>query len=121
MTTSTHQTLAEALGPRFYWLCRCEGFRVDGPEGRIGLVEAVMFRIRPDEPDALIVRAGMFGRRLVIVPIEDVADVVPRRERILLSRTPDLAGGDFVTDVRTRLRRLAAEQHAAGIHPGPAA
>jgi hypothetical protein len=115
MTTSTHQDLAEALGPRFYWLCRCEGFRVEGPEGRLGLVEAVMFRVRPDVPDALIVRAGVLGRRLVIVPIEDVADVLPRRERIVLSRTPDLAGGDFVSEVRSRLRRLAAEQHPAGI------
>jgi hypothetical protein len=28
--------------PRFdtdYWLCRCEGFEVDTPEGRLGIVE----------------------------------------------------------------------------------
>lgn len=108
-TTRKASSLQEALGPRFYWLCRCEGFRVESPEGRFGLVEAVMFRVRPDEPDALIVRAGVLGRRLVIVPIEDVADIAPRRERVILTRVPDFSSVDFLTDVRTRLRRLAAE------------
>jgi len=114
----TRETLSlqEKLGPRFYWLCRCEGFRVESPEGRFGLVEAVMFRIRPDEPDALIVRAGVLGHKLVIVPIEDVDDIAPRRERVILKRVPELSGTDFVTDVRARLRRLAAE--GAGTHGG---
>jgi len=92
-----------------YWLARCEGFRVDSPEGRFGLVEAVMFRVRPDEPDALVVRAGVLGRRLVLVPIEDVREVVPRRQRIELTVPPEESGVDFVTQVRTRLRRLARE------------
>jgi hypothetical protein len=104
-----------ALDPRHYWLCRCEGFRVDSPEGRFGLVEAVMFRVRPDEPDALIVRAGVLARRLALVPVEDVADVLPRRERIVLARAPEDGGLDFLTQLRSRLRRLAAE--GAGASP----
>jgi hypothetical protein len=106
-------SLQDALGPRFYWLCRCEGFRVDSPEGRVGLVEAVMFRTRPDEPDALIVRIGVLGRRLAIVPIEDVEDVLPRRERVLLRRVPEPSGLDFLTELRARLRWLAAEGAAS--------
>ncbi len=102
------------IDPRAYWLARCEGFRVDSPEGRYGLVEAVMFRVRPDDPDALVVRTGRLGRRLVLVPIEDVADVTPRRQRIDLARVPLDSGTDFVTEVRTRLRRLAAESVAPG-------
>ncbi len=102
-------SLEDELGPGFYWLCRSEGFRVDSPEGRFGQVEAVMFRVRPDQPDALVVRAGVLGRRLVIVPIEDVADVLPRRERIVLARVPDADTGDLLTELRARLRRLAAE------------
>lgn len=102
-------TTIDDIDPRSYWLGRCEGFRVDAPEGRYGLVEAVMFRVRPDEPDALIVRAGVLGRRLTIVPIEDVGDVVPRRQRVVLDRVPDEGGADFITEVRARLRRLAAE------------
>jgi len=100
---------ATTFDQRSYWLSRCEGFRVDSPEGRFGLVEAVMFRVRPDEPDALIVRAGVLARRLVLVPIDEVAEVVARRERIVLSRVPDESGADFLTEVRARLRRLAAE------------
>lgn len=107
-------SLRDALGSRYYWLGQCEGFRVDSPEGRFGLVEAVMFRTRPDDPDALIVRAGVLGRRLVIVPIEDVADIAPRRERVLLARVPDTSGADFLTELRSRLRRLAAEGSGAG-------
>ena len=110
MTQQTQQALSETPGSRLSWLSRSEGFRVDSPEGRFGLVEGVMFRIRPDEPDALIVRTGVLGRRLVIVPIEDVDDVLPHRERITLRAAPDISGGDFVSEVRNRLRRLAAEQ-----------
>jgi hypothetical protein len=114
---ATAERLAQKLGQRFYWLCRCEGFRVDSPEGRFGLVEAVMFRVRPDEPDALIVRSGMLGRKLVIVPIEDVDDVLPRRQRVILTQAPDLEGPDFLSAVRDRLRRLAAE--GAGLRSIP--
>ncbi len=113
-------SLKESLGSRYYWLGHCEGFRVDSPEGRFGLVEAVMFRTRPDEPDALIVRVGVLGRKLIIVPIEDVADVTPRRERIVLRRVPDMSSGDFLTELRSRLRRLAAESAGApGLRPVP--
>ena len=119
MDTTSDTTLAESLGPRFYWLCRSEGFRVDSPEGRFGLVEAVMFRVRPDQPDALIVRTGVLGRRLVIVPIEDVEDVLPRKERVLLQREPDMSGADFLTELRARLRRLATEGAPAGLRVVP--
>jgi hypothetical protein len=78
-----------------------------------------MFRVRPTNPDALIVRAGVLGRRLVIVPIDAVADVLPRRKRILLGRVPDLAGADFLSELRARLRRLAAEGAAGGLRPLP--
>jgi len=48
-----------------YWLCRCEGFRVDAPTGSLGLVEAVRFGARLDRPDELLVRgasAATLGR-----------------------------------------------------------
>lgn len=114
-----HEATHAALDPRTYWLGRCEGFRVDTPQGRFGLVEAVMFRSRPDEPDALIVRAGLLTRRLVLVPIEDVAQVAPERRRVVLSQAPEDTGTDFVTAVRSRLRRLAAADVAARARPVP--
>ncbi len=84
-----------------YWLCRCHGFRVDSPEGRVGFVEEVRFRSRVDRPDALALRAGLLGRHLLIVPVDEVADISPREERIVLRSAPPLKG-------RLRLPRLAA-------------
>jgi hypothetical protein len=84
-----------------YWLCRCQGFRVDSPEGRVGFVEEVRFRSRVDRPDALAVRAGLLGRHLLIVPVDEVADIAPREERIVLRSAPPLKG-------RLRLPSLAA-------------
>src|SRR5712691_5655915 len=84
-----------------YWLCRCQGFRVDSPEGRVGFVEEVRYRSRVDRPDALAVRAGRVGRHLLIVPVDEVADIAPREERIVLRSAPPLKG-------RLKLPRLAA-------------
>jgi hypothetical protein len=122
-TTTASTDLRSRLGRRVYWLARSEGFRVDTPAGRLGFVELVMLRARPDEPDALVVRVGVLGRRLVVVPAEEVADVLPRRRRIVLRRVPDLSGGDFLSEVRGRLRRLAAEgaTPALGLRAAPLA
>lgn len=77
---------------QYYWLGRCEGFRVDSPDGRIGFVEHVRFGSRPDRPEALAVRAGRLGRRVLIVSVSKVAEIVPSRERIVLSGSPELLG-----------------------------
>ncbi len=52
-----------------YWLGRCEGFRVDAPSGRLGLVEAVRFGARLDRPDELLVRGGVLRNRTLVVPV----------------------------------------------------
>ncbi len=70
-----------------YWLAHCEGYRVDGAEGRIGFVD----EIRQDtaEPDQMLlaVRMGMLGRRIALIPANAVELIVPRAGRIWL-RTP---------------------------------
>ena len=66
---------------RDYWLSHCEGYRVDGVEGRIGFVDAV--RVLRGAA-VLAVRAGRLGRRILLVPAEEVAFIVPRAERIWL-------------------------------------
>ncbi|MEX1357495.1 MAG: hypothetical protein WD981_02615 [Gaiellaceae bacterium] len=63
---------------RDYWIDHCEGYRVEGRGGRIGLVEEV----RPD--GLLAVRAGLLGRRVLIFDRADVAEIVPRAKRIYL-------------------------------------
>ena len=74
-----------------YWLCRCEGFRVEAPTGRLGLVEAVRFGARLDRPDELLVRGGVLRNRTLVVPVSEVQEVVPRQQRLVLR----LAGGPF--------------------------
>jgi hypothetical protein len=65
-----------------YWLRTCEGFRVDSKNGRLGIVEEV--RLSPaKQPEALVVRTGLFRLRLEIVPVGHVQRVIPRRKRVL--------------------------------------
>jgi hypothetical protein len=74
-----------------YWLCRCEGFRVDAPAERIGVVEAIRFGSRVDRPDELLVRGGVLGTRRSVIDVTDVEEVVPREQRLVLRNTPKRA------------------------------
>jgi hypothetical protein len=82
----------EGSGPgaidRDYWLHRSEGFRVDSPDGRVGFVEELRFGSSTERPDALAVRAGLFGRLLLIVPIDQVEKILPDERRIVLRASP---------------------------------
>jgi hypothetical protein len=71
-----------------YWLRRCEGFRVDSPQGRVGKVEEVRYASRCDRPDVIAVRGGLLGRPLLIVPVGEAEEILPREERIVLHRSP---------------------------------
>jgi hypothetical protein len=71
-----------------YWLRRCEGFRVDSPQGPVGFVEEVRYASRLDRPDVIAVRAGFLGRLLVIVPVGEIAEILPRHELVVLHRSP---------------------------------
>jgi hypothetical protein len=71
-----------------YWLRRCEGFRVDSPQGRVGFVEEVRYASRCDRPDVIAVRAGRLGRLLLIIPVEEVAEIPPGEELVVLHRSP---------------------------------
>src|SRR5881394_236826 len=75
---------------RAYWLRRCEGFVVETPTRRIGRVDGIRYGVSQDEPEALAVRAGRFGRRLLLVSVEGVARIVPEERRVLLTESPRL-------------------------------
>jgi hypothetical protein len=57
------------------WLLHCEGFRVEGPDGFVGIVTGVVyeFSARWDRPTGLAVR-GTNGRSLT-VPMDAIRDV----------------------------------------------
>jgi hypothetical protein len=80
---------AETAGrvDRDYWLAHCEGYRVDGGEGRLGFVEEVRIGREHPRETILAVRAGRLGRRRLLVSAAEVAFLVPRAQRIWL-RTP---------------------------------
>ena len=90
---------------RDYWLCRCEGFWVDAPSGRIGLVDGLRFLSRIDQPDLLVVRAGLLGRQLLLIPSDQVEDIVVSEGRLVLRDTARVADHrlhELLTRIRNR-------------------
>jgi hypothetical protein len=71
-------------------VARCRGFSVVSPDGRIGTVEEVRYgpSRRWDRPTELAVQAGHDGRRLFIVPVDDVAEVDPEDRVVRLRSAP---------------------------------
>lgn len=65
-----------------YWLRRCQGFRVDSQGARLGIVEDVLYGAEHDRPGALLVRSGIFKRRLEAISVEDVEAIYPRAQRL---------------------------------------
>ena len=76
---------------RDYWLRRCQGFRVESPAGRIGTVRGVRFG-SSSEPEVLEVRAGLLGRRLLLVPVHEIKEMIPEEKRIILRASAELLG-----------------------------
>jgi hypothetical protein len=81
-SVGTHDPRRSSLGID-YWLHRCEGFRVESPDGRVGTVQGVRFK-GSIEPEFLEVRAGLLGRRLLLISVEQVKEILPRQRRIIL-------------------------------------
>jgi hypothetical protein len=67
-----------------YWLGHCEGFYVDGPAGRLGVVDRLVYRSRADRPDIVAVAVGMWRARIAEVPIADVTEVWPAQGRLVV-------------------------------------
>ena len=71
-------------------IARCEGFGVISPDGRIGTVDEIRYgpSRRWDSPTELAVQAGRGGKRRLIVPVDEVAAVVPDDRVVLLRSSP---------------------------------
>jgi hypothetical protein len=85
-----------------YWLSHSEGFRVEASGGRVGIVEAVLER-EPGVAEALLVRAGALGRKLLVVPAREVELVAPRRRQVLLGESPEVGTGRLLGDLGLRI------------------
>lgn len=101
---------SRCLEGQAYWLAHCEGYRVHAPAGRLGRVETVISHDGEEGADALVVRGGMLGGRLVVVPVEEVDRVVPRKERIALRASAQIVGTEFLPEIlaRARVKSVAA-------------
>lgn len=69
---------------REFWLCHCEGYRVETSVGFVGFVEEVVRSRGASEPSALRVRTGFNGRGVVEVPVGMVREIRPDAEQILV-------------------------------------
>jgi hypothetical protein len=75
---------------RDYWLHRCEGFRVESARRVIGTVHGLRFH-DSIEPELLEVRTGFLGRRVLLIPVERVEEIVPKEKRVVLRASPGVA------------------------------
>jgi hypothetical protein len=65
------------------------GFRVDGPEGRIGVLTAIEAGDRGDASDHIEVRTGLFIMRTARIPVADVLGVDPARHLVRVRTMPE--------------------------------
>jgi hypothetical protein len=65
-----------------YWIGHCQGFRVVDENGKVGFVEEVVGE--NDEPEALLVRSGLFSDRILRVPIRSVEGIQPETASVRL-------------------------------------
>ena len=89
-------------------LARCEGGRVESPEGFVGLVDGLRFVSRIDEPDLIEVRGGRFGRELALIPIEAIEEISLEHERIVVRSAPKLHD----VQLRELVERLRGALHS---------
>ena len=61
-----------------------EGFRVDGPDGRIGVVTRVSSSSAGEAPDTIHVVTGLFIVRVVPVAVSEIVQIDAERRRLLV-------------------------------------
>lgn len=94
-----HQSSVPAVGPdvvsfrderrRVATMLRTAvGFRVDGPEGRVGVLTAVVPDFGEGLPERVQIATGLFLVASVDVPFGDVVSVDPYRRRVGIGALP---------------------------------
>jgi hypothetical protein len=61
---------------------------VETPTRRIGRVVGIRYGERSNEPETVEVRAGLFGRTLLLISVDDVAEIAAAEGRIVLNDPP---------------------------------
>ena len=79
---------ALAASEDYHSLAGCQGFAVHDQDGRVGTVRAVQLGQALGEPDVLVVRTGLFTRKLVIIPAAEIDEISTNHRRILVRAQP---------------------------------
>ena len=103
-----HEANAPPADEVVYWSSRCEGFSVYDQDGRMGTVRYVRLGQTNDMPDTLVVRTGLFIRKLVQIPIGQIEEIVPGQRRVLLRPQPDRELAHTLRRPATHWPRLGA-------------
>jgi sporulation protein YlmC with PRC-barrel domain len=75
------------------WLEGCIGFVVESDGSRVGRVDEVQRDADSGRPVALVVRGGVAGWHRRVVPVDEVAGVLPSSDRIILNAAPAPVAG----------------------------
>jgi hypothetical protein len=94
---------------RDHWLARCDQFAVYAGDRLLGTVEGIRYQSRADRPDLIEVRGGLFGRRMLVVPVDEVESVLPDEEAILVDEA--CSGTTSRQRLRARVKQLVATLH----------
>jgi hypothetical protein len=108
MTHENNRTGNTSFDPG-YWISHSQGFQVRSGRHRLGFVQEVI-----DGGRTLAIRGGFLGRRVALVPVEQVFAVVPREMRIWLTTSPAVraprAFTPALSDDLTPAARIGREQ-----------
>jgi hypothetical protein len=81
-----------------------EGFRVDGPEGRVGVVTAVSARAAGAPPDTVHILTGLFIARVVTVQASDIVRIDADRHCVHIRSMAQRPGSPHVARMLHRFR-----------------
>lgn len=88
------QVEIESLDPERL-LAEAEGFLVDGRDGReVGVVEGVVRDAESGAAIALMISAGLFGRRLLRADAQAVDVLIPAEQRLVVDPAGLVPDGD---------------------------
>jgi hypothetical protein len=96
-------TLRPVFVPRV-WAAHSHGYRVQCGKKRIGFVADVI-EPRGGVDGALVVRGGLFGRRLSLVPLDDVVSCDRERWRVTIEESAHQADPKLLAGWRRRARK----------------
>jgi hypothetical protein len=55
---------------------------VFAPDGRVGTVRHLLYGSSVNAPDALVIESGLFRKRILAVPVDDVESLTPNEARV---------------------------------------